>query len=282
MKILNGSERVPVIYTAHHASHDFHELQSRCALSDEEVIRFSDYGTDLTVPRNGLAALIAEHSRALGDLNRNPDDAGRFQDRDYAKPDRHPIWLPGMGLTDTEKEALHQRFYVQFHRALTETIVNADKPLLVVAWDNTANYLIGKNDTGDEVTMPGFVLSNRGCEESGKQGEEHISCEPELLERLAEEFRNELTKRDLPHDVHMNLVYKGGYVARTYSTLRNELSLTEGGITHPVQSLQLEYNTAITHDQVTLAPNLEAIRLLREAFEAAIEATLLAVPLSTS
>ena len=87
MSNLHESKKVlPVIYTAHHASHDFREFSDRCALSDEERVRFSDYGTDETVARNGLATLIAAHSRALGDLNRAPDDPGRFQEEDYARP----------------------------------------------------------------------------------------------------------------------------------------------------------------------------------------------------
>jgi N-formylglutamate amidohydrolase len=69
-----------IIYAAHHASHVFHELAERCALSEDEKIRFSDYDTAETVPQIGIATIIAKLSRALGDLNRNPDDLGRFQD----------------------------------------------------------------------------------------------------------------------------------------------------------------------------------------------------------
>lgn len=73
MKRIAGSREVPVIYTAHHASADFGEFVDRSALHVEQRLRFSDYGTDETVPLNGLAAFIAERSRALGDLNRHPN-----------------------------------------------------------------------------------------------------------------------------------------------------------------------------------------------------------------
>ena len=54
MKTVVGSGEVPVIYTAHHASHDYDRFANRVALTPEQQIRFSDYGTDVTVPINGL------------------------------------------------------------------------------------------------------------------------------------------------------------------------------------------------------------------------------------
>ena len=38
MQIIAGDRSAPIIYTAHHASHDFHELSERCALSEDEKI----------------------------------------------------------------------------------------------------------------------------------------------------------------------------------------------------------------------------------------------------
>src|SRR4051812_19682100 len=118
MRIIEGNREVPVVYTAHHASQDYGEFESRVALTQEQKIRFSDYGSDETVPLNGIAAIISERSRALGDLNRDPDDPGRFQEQDYGKPRKHDIWKPGQGLTDEEKKYCQENFYEPFHNEI--------------------------------------------------------------------------------------------------------------------------------------------------------------------
>ena len=97
------------------------------------------------------------------------------------------------------------------------------------------------------------------------------SCDPQFLTLLAEAFRNELKLSGLPDGVHLNLVFKGGYICRQYSTRRNADILKAQGITSEVQSLQLEYDAALTHDQQTLAFNPAAAEALRTAFSRAIE-----------
>lgn len=274
MKIVAGSGKVPVIYTAHHASHNFGTFADRVALTLEQQLRFSDYGTAETVPTNGIMTLVAEHSRALGDLNRDPDDDGRFAEQDYGRPDRHDIWRAGQSLTADEKRHCQSAFYEPFHAEIVNQLQRQTAPTFVVAWDNTAHYVVGNNDAGQAVMMPPFVLSNRGLEENAAAGsDEASSCDPRFLELLAQNFRQELRQAGLPHEVHLNLVMKGGYICRQYSTLRNEASLRQLGITCPVQSLQLEYDTAITHDQITLQPKPDRMAALQTAFNNAIAAT---------
>ena len=276
MRIIEGSSRVPVIYSAHHASHDFGEFSDCVALTNEQKIRFSDYGTEQTVPLNGLAAVIAERSRALGDLNRDPDDPGRFQEQDYAKPTRHQIWKKGLELNEADKKYADDNFYKPFHDKLLELLRQRDQLTFVVAWDNTAHYEIGRNESGDQITMKPFILSNRGKEESALPTEEEpVSCDPRFMELLAKSLAEELKKRSLPSEIHLNLVYKGGYVCSTYSTARNRKELEEKGITAEVQSLQIEYDTAITHDQETLEFHPDKAEAVREAFSNAIEKTYL-------
>jgi len=271
MKIIRGSGEVPVIYTAHHASHDFGEFTERVALTEEQRIRFSDYGTSETVPLHGIATIVTERSRALGDLNRDPDDSGRFQGQDYGQPQKHDIWKEGQELTEAEKQFCHANFYEPFHSEIVRLLASQEGPAMVVAWDNTAHYVIGNSERGESVTMKPFVLSNCGAEESAHpNSQEPTSCEPEFLELLSEIFAKELFKQGLPNEIHLNLVMKGGYICRQYSTLRNESELKTKGINIPVQSLQVEYDTVITHDQVTLEPIPEKITSLRLAFTNAI------------
>lgn len=271
MKEIEGSGSVPVIYSAHHASHKFGEFEPRVALSYDQRVRFSDYGTAETVPVNGLRTIIAERSRALADLNRDPDDAGRFQNKDYAQPDRHDIWLPGHGLTPEEKIFCQENFYDPYHGRIIELLAQRSEETFVVAWDNTANYKIGTNESGTDVIMPSFILSNRGQENTFEAiNGEASSCDSAFMELLAAAFKAELSKAELPQQVELNLVYKGGYICRRYSTSRNQAELSKFGVEGKVQSLQLEYNTDITHIQGTLEPIDNRAEALREAFSNAI------------
>lgn len=272
MKIIPGEGTVPVIYTAHHASHDFGEFEDRVALTDEQKFRFSDYGTDLTLPTNGLLAIVADKSRGLGDLNRNPDDPGRFQSQDYHQPDRHNIWKPGQELTEDEKAFCQNNFYDPFHNQIIDSLKARSEPTYVVAWDNTAHYKIGDYTHGKHHMMRPFILSNRGAENSADAGpDEPTSCDPAFLRLLAGLFKTELEARGLPNEVLLNFVMRGGYICRRYSTLRNADELQSLGVTAPVQSLQLEYDTIITHDQVTLEPKPGNISDLKSAFSHAIQ-----------
>lgn len=272
MKVVEGRGAVPVIFSAHHASHEFGEFSERCALTTEQRIRFSDYGTAETVPLNGLFTVIAERSRALGDLNRAPDDDGGFQEKDYAKPDKHPVWKDGQGLTDKDKAYCRENFYHPYHKKIVELLAGREELTFVVAWDNTAHYEIGENEAGEPVIMKPFIISNRGQQGSAEPDEkEPVSCDPEFMDIFKEKFKDELEARDLPSEIHLNLVYKGGHIARTYSTNRNGAELRKKGIRAPVQALQIEYDTAITHDQETLEPYVERIEALREAASAAFE-----------
>ncbi len=275
MKIVEGSGKIPVLYTAHHASCDFHEFSQRSNLNDEQQVRFSDYGTNLTVPTNGIVALVAEHSRALGDLNRDPDDAGRFASLDNSKPTQKPIWQIGNELTDTEKTALHSRFYAPFHAEVCRELRDNPNINLVVAWDNTAHYNIGKNEAGDDQLMKPIILSNRGREGAAENDSEVTSCEPELLLNLADNLRKTLGEVGLANEVCLNLVFKGGYICRTYSSRRNQQYLESQGIMQKLQSLQVEYDTLYTHSQKTLELNQGNVGKLKQAFELAIEQTLL-------
>jgi hypothetical protein len=275
MKIIPGSGSVPVIYTAHHASHDFGEFDSRCALSADQKVRFSDYGSDLTVPNNGIVTIVAERSRALGDLNRNPDDPGRFQLQDYGQPTRHNIWKSGQELTEEDKAFCQANYYDTFHNQIIEQLRQRDKPTFVIAWDNTAHYKIGDYTNGKHQMMRPFILSNRGAESSAESiNDEITSCDPIFLKLLSYHFVPELRQRNLPTEVMLNFVMHGGYICRRYNTRRNESDLRALGVKTEVQSLQLEYDTIITHDQDTLQPKTDRIIAVQEAFSAAIIKTI--------
>jgi hypothetical protein len=83
---------------------------------------------------------------------------------------------------------------------------------------------------------------------------------------VVELFKQKASAFGLPNEVHLNLVFKGGYITQSYSTLLKDDLQTD----YPVQSFQMEYSTAITHDQKTLEPNHKAIESLRTCWEEVI------------
>ena len=135
--------------------------------------------------------------------------------------------------------------------------------------------MIGRDVSGNDVSMPTFILSNRGRQDAaGPNDDEVVSCSPRLLEKIQIALINQLKSRGLPHNVRLYTVFRGGYICRRYTTISNPDTLAAGGITVPVESLQVECNIALTHDQRSLAPDQEKMIRLRAAFTAAIEIAL--------
>jgi hypothetical protein len=74
----------------------------------------------------------------------------------------------------------------------------------------------------------------------------------------------ELSQAGLPHDIKYNLVYKGGYITQRYTNYSKPEQLPTKNL---VQSFQVEYNMALTHnyENLELLPN--RCDQLREIFE---------------
>ena len=263
MKIVPGSSEIPFIFSAHHASDNFAEFSERSALNAFERKAYSDYGTDMTVPAVGHYALVAEHSRGLIDLNRAPDNPTRFATTDFSNPPNN-IWLKDNELTTQERQSLHETCYVPYHNQIEQWVRNTAEPLVVVAWDNTADKIIGKNVAGQDVRMPAIILSNNASENSTKNNVgEQTTCDPVLLQLIGEHVQNSLQQAGFKSDVHYNLVFRGGYIAQRYNT-------ESLGLKYSVQSLQIEYSTALTHNQETLEPLPGKVADFRAAMELAL------------
>lgn len=274
MIVIAGSGKYPVIYTVEHASANLHRFAERCALSPNDVRRFSDYDTELTVPStNATATVLSGHSRALGDANRPPNNEELFPFQDFGKP-RNNVWLPGQELTESEQRALRKKYYDPYHNAIISQLKKAPPEVLLVSWHNTANKQLATDESGNPIMMPSIVLSNRGLPDTTEQADELVTCSPELLRSLGIELSKQLSLVGLANDVCLNYVFRGGYATQRYSSLRNSGELKSLGIGAFVQSLQVEYNTRLTNDQKSLEPNLMAMRALSSAFEKALAITL--------
>ena len=275
------SEKLPILYSAHHASHDFGKFRKRTALTSEQRVRYSDYGTDFTVPKHGIEKpLIATHSRGVIDLNREPDSPALFPTKDFGKPTPNEIWWPGQELTEQERAEVRRNIYDAYHEALMQKVRGFKRPGLVVAWDNTAHYEISNAATKEREMMSPFILSNRGTRDSADMADvteldarnetiRTTTCDPRFLEEFAIELRKSLKKFGLPDEVFLNRVYKGGYIGEHYNTRRHP----ELNIDQALHSFQVEYDTLLTNDQQTLTPNFGNMIKLRLAGEQATRNT---------
>ena len=272
------SERLPILCSAHHASDDFGEYSNRCALTAKQRLQYSDYGTAITVPREGMEKpMIGTHSRGIIDLNREQKSPTLFPRKDFEKPTPNEIWKPGKELTEGERVEVLRTVYFVYHDALYQKMHDFKRPGLVVAWDNTAHYEIGNAATGEKEMMSPFILSNKGTRDSADMSDANeldarkeqirpTSCDPRLLEEFAIELRKSLKKFGLPDEVFLNRVYKGGYIGEYYNTRRNPML----NVHQAVQSFQIEYDTLLTHDQETLEADSSAMEKLRIAVERAL------------
>jgi len=266
-------QTVPFIYSAHHAGTSFGEFSHRTALTEQQQYELSDYGTAETVAQNGILTLVAPYSRGLVDLNRAPDDPDRFVERTPKRPDALPIWQPDQEPTEEEKRRIDRGIYHQYHQQINDAITASSERLVVVAWDNAGHYVIGKNRHGHDVTMPPFIISNHGQENSSRSDSwAETSCDPVLLDLLAKYLRKQLATNGLPSSVHMNLVFKGGYISEHYNTLRHPEIKSAETKNPTVQSFQVEYDGTMTQDaQGEQDPDKQ--EALRQAFEAAVVGT---------
>ena len=264
-----AKEGPPVGYMVDHASSDFGRYAHRTNLTARQQERFSDYGTAQTVPEQRRFAVGAQYSRGLVDLNRAPDHPQVHPEKDFAKPTPHDVWKPGEALTDREKALVMESVYVPYHREIQDHIRQLGRPGLVVAWHNTAHYTIGANEAGKQQKMVPIILSNRGREGRADALEgETTTCDPALLLELAAKVSHELRREGLPDEVHLNLVYKGGHTTEQYNTFRHP----KVNPYHEIQSLQVEYDTLLTHPtQNPRRPDHERMKKLQTAFTRALE-----------
>ncbi|MBI2524092.1 N-formylglutamate amidohydrolase, partial [Candidatus Peregrinibacteria bacterium] len=220
------------------------------------------------------AAFLATHSRCIVDLNRSPAHLDLFRDTEFADPPNR-IWHPWQEPTVREQDDILRCIYRPYHdRILSclQELAQEDRPILVVAWDNMGRYPLRSDGSPRPGHTVPIILSNRGKKGGTDPDEEPTSCDPSLLSSLAEEFRTALLACGFPSNVtdgiHFNRPdFKGGYICEHYTTRRHP----ELPVHADIQSLQVEYDVALTHNPRTLEADGDAIRRLQQAFSSAME-----------
>jgi hypothetical protein len=276
VNIRTGNLDDRVIYSVHHDSSSFRavgglKLANRTALTRRERKERCDYGSRFTVPQNGGQRFVSERTRLFGDLNRAPDHPGLFVEESSYNGKNLKVWKPGQELTKAEKEFLFREVWSKYHAKLAAAVGKLDGPGLVVGWDNTEKNIIGKDEAGRDVEMPAIILSNGGLEGSPTNPEGIVTNDPDFMLELLYQLQLAFQYYNIPgHDnMFLNLVYRGGYVPKHYNSNMNQ----ELGTNHKVQSVQIEYNTDLTHDQDNLKPDAIKIERLRKAAERAMYQT---------
>lgn len=266
-------EKFPIAVSKHHQSFRFGDFSPRSALSRFQRWRYHDIGTKHTAPeQNASHVQGSSYSRGVIDLNRGPDSPTLHPSVDFGRPE-NKIWKPGMEPTETEKKVIYDTIYRKYHDKLLAGVRTFTKPGILIAWDNSSSGHLGKNEAGTDVDMPAFILSNKGMENSAypknpesDRPEDLTTCSPVFLLEIQHQLQKALRAYNLPDEVALNLVYKGGYIPEHYNTFRHpELALD-----HELHSFQVEYNTRLTHDQTTFTAIPGRMSKLKEAFEMAM------------
>lgn len=164
---------------------------------------FSDYATgELVRPIRG--SIVCEHSRAIGDPNRERNKA--FHHEDFSKNKvwrfKIPYWL---------QEFLLRRHYDKYHNKVRPAV--KDKKYVFDVHD-TGNVMMKKNSYHiRNPRFPKLCLSN----------DDHRTSTKEEIQLFAE-----LLEKEFGYKPTINDPYKGGYVTRTYGKNRTAIQIELG------------------------------------------------------
>jgi N-formylglutamate amidohydrolase len=263
---------LPIITSAPHDADSFGPFSSRVRLSPWQLGEFADKYTAVTAyNHSALGNLKSTISRGLGSLNQ-PRDLELFKEKDFHG---NTIWKEGASLTEKEKEECFKTYYDPYHNEI-ERLIKRSRTLgfeRVILWDqhDTGDFdeLTQKRDRklpGGDRTMPKFILSNFGLEETGEIDPKNgfTSCPPEFIQQVKDFISYEF---DLPHlEIEINTIFKGGHIMQHYGNPKNDFGNTVVGI-------QIEYNRGFVIDQRTRLPYKEKLKEFNEKFNRVMEKT---------
>mgnify|MGYP001109138491 CR=1 FL=1 len=168
--------------------------------------------------------------------------------------------------------ALHYSEYYELIEKAAQASTKKRKTL-EISWHNTGDYVIGNDAEGNPIQMPDIVLSNLGDENRPDTADpsKTVSCDPDLLMTLSDNFAAELAGAGMPVTSTVNYGFSGGYETQRYSSDRNPRDFRGK---HSLQALQVEYNTKLTHNNETLEEIPGRLVLIKGSFERALIKTL--------
>lgn len=166
--------------------------------------------------------IVMEYYRAVVDLNRAPDDIAPENPDGVVKSHtcwNVPVYKPGSLPDQTLKNILLDKYYFPYHKALKE---HANKPNIRLVVD--CHSMAAKSppiEADADTVRPLICLGNLGDENGEIEPVfNRVTCDPELIRFMAEEFRIVFRHEDLEVDppavAAINVPFNGGYITRSY------------------------------------------------------------------
>lgn len=245
------------------------DIYNECDLWIEELFDFKDAGPNALSPNHVLACVSTTISRAIVDVNREPDDLDNVDgpvkaQTSYGRP------TCARPLTLEQKRELVQKYWQPFHDRLEAAIAShGPEARLFLDCHNMAQ--LGPSAYGDSGTArPLICLANLGKRDgSVRASRGPASCDAGYIRRaaeLAEDVFSGITLLEPlpgppPATVAINQPYPGGYILRRYAAMRGKQVLPPGLMIELNRGLYVGNQTAQAKAE---PPNMDRISMLRE------------------
>jgi formiminoglutamase len=167
--------------------------------------------------------IVMEYYRAVVDLNRQPDDIAPQNPDGVIKSHtcwNVPVYKKGSLPDERLKKILLDKYYFPYHKKIEEQIKNPDIKLAIDCHSMAAKSPPIEADAGS--VRPLICLGNLGDENGEIEPVfKRVTCDPELIRFMADEFRMVFQHEDLevdpPARATMNVPFNGGNITRRYS-----------------------------------------------------------------
>lgn len=262
--------KLPLITSATHNSINFEKFADRVALDSWHISEFSDiYTADTVYNPDALGNVVAKVNRAIGIYNR-PREFSSFFEKDFLG---NLIWKEGKELSNDEKKYCIENYYNPYYDEIKKLIKLSKKKGFekVLLWDqhDTGDFdpKSGKRDRnlpGENRTMPKFILSNFGLENTGGTNPEegYITCPPEFIKTVQQLIADGFDLKT--SEIEINTSYKGGNIIQYFGNPKNNFG-------NKVVAIQIEYNRGMVMDQATRMPYNDKIEEMNLKFRKIME-----------
>jgi N-formylglutamate deformylase len=235
------------------------DLRSRFALTDEDLVFYSDPDTRLLFGFGRRAEMVmdTEISRMVVDLNRPPyvlpprhaDGAVKF-----VTSDGKPVYHAGMVPDITLIHQMMMRYYFPYHAQIDQMV---EQNSIGIAFDCHSMLPIGPPGTKDAGEQrPLICLGNNGDREGRAKKGRLSTCSASWMMALAEAFRNEC---NLGNEVAINNPFSGGFITNAHYWHTG------------VPFVQVEVNRALYEESGRNSPPAgNALKMLREKIWSAL------------
>jgi len=240
-----GTNIRPILVSIPHASPVVPpEIRTQVALTEEEILHYTDLYTDQIYNIADVHLVIAEFSRVFVDVNRAPDDISQEYEKAEEGVSVLTTWdgkkvyttQPG----EHQADALIEKYHDPYHQKIEDAMPNVE-----FLFDCHSYLPIGpklKPDSGKP--RPDINIGNMN----------YSTCTREQTVFVRDYFQN------LGYTVAINFPYAGKYILGHHCHRRRIPPFL-------VPGMQLEFNQSLYVEHETMKPMADRISELRKAFE---------------